>query len=77
MSDREQAARDVLVKERRVAKRHGGWGEVDPSHGKRAAKAKGTLRQCAHDIEAAAKKDGWDKAHRKTRCDYINKLTGG
>ena len=76
MNDRERAARDVLVKERRVAKKHGGWGEIDHSHLKRAAKAKATLKACARDIAAAAKDSGWDKAHRKSRFDYINKLTG-
>lgn len=76
MNDREQAARDVLVKERRIAKRHGGWDNIDDSHVKRAANAKATLRQCARDIAAAAEESGWQKAHRKTRFDYINQLTG-
>ncbi|HEV7805896.1 MAG TPA: M15 family metallopeptidase [Solirubrobacteraceae bacterium] len=76
MNDRERAARDVLVKERRVAKKHGGWGEVDDSHRKRAAKAKAELKACGRDIAAAAKESGWDKANRKARSDYINKLTG-
>jgi hypothetical protein len=76
MSDREQAARDALVKERRTARRHGGWADLDPSHRKRAAKAKGELKHCGRDIAAAAKKSGWDEAHRKARYDYIHKLIG-
>jgi len=76
MNDREQAARDILVKARRIAKRHGGWDKIDDSHLKHAAKAKATLRRCARDIAAAAKESGWKKAHRRARFDYINKLTG-
>jgi hypothetical protein len=77
MNDQERAARDVLIKERRVAKHNGGWGKLDPSHLERAQKAKATLRQCGHDIDAAAKESGWDKADRKTRRAYITKLIGG
>ncbi len=76
MNDRERAARDVLVKERRVAKKHGGWEHVDDSHLERASKAKATLKRCARDIAAAAKESGWNKANRKARFAYINKLTG-
>ena len=76
MNDREQAARDVLVKERRCAKRNGGWDKIDASHHHRAATAKFRLKQCACDIEAAAKQSGWKTAHRKERFDYINKLIG-
>ena len=77
MTDREQAARDLLVKERRVARRHDGWANVDPSHRQRASEAKATLGRCAGDIAAAAKESGWNKAGRKTRYEYINKLIGG
>ncbi len=76
MNDRERAARDVLVKERRVAKKHGGWANVDHIHTKRAMKAKATLRRCARDIAAAARESGWDRANRRARFDYINRLTG-
>ena len=76
MNDRERAARDVLVKERRVAKRHGGWEKVDPSHLARALKAKATLERCAHDIAAAAQESGWNRANRRVRFQYINRLTG-
>ncbi|MEA2154120.1 MAG: hypothetical protein QOE11_260 [Solirubrobacteraceae bacterium] len=76
MNDEERAARDILVKERRVAKRHGGWAQLDPSHRARAMKAKSQLKQCGRDIAVAAKESGWDKADRKKRYDYINKLTG-
>lgn len=76
MNDRERAARDVLVKERRVAQRHGGWSALDASHVERARRAKSELRHCARDIAAAAKKDGWQKCDRKVRFAYINQLTG-
>jgi hypothetical protein len=73
MNAKERAARDILVSERRVAKRHGGWKNVDDSHRARAAKAKATLRQCGWDIAAAAKESGWHKADRRKRHDYIQK----
>ncbi len=76
LSEREQAARDVLVKERRIAKRHGGWEHVDAQHRERAAQAKAALKHCAVAIDAAAKDSGWNKAHRKTRYEYINQLIG-
>jgi hypothetical protein len=76
MNAKERAARDILVNERRVAKRNGGWQKVDDSHRQRAAKAKATLRQCGIDIAVAAKESGWEKANRKARYDYIQKLIG-
>jgi hypothetical protein len=76
MNDSERAARDVLVKERRVAKNNGGWDKVDDSHLERASKAKSRLKACGREIAAAAKDSGWEKAHRKARFDYINQLTG-
>jgi len=76
MTDRERAARDILVKERRVARRHGGWDKLDPVHLKRAMRAKAELKRYARDIAKAAEESGWDKANRKVRRDYIDKLVG-
>src|SRR5262245_30034498 len=47
LSDTEREARDVLVKERRTARRHGGWDKIDDSHLERAKRAKKELRKCA------------------------------
>jgi len=77
LTDRERAARDALVMERRIAKRHGGWERLDHSHHFRAVQAKATLVRCAAIIAAAAKESGWRKFSRKTRYDYINKLIRG
>jgi len=76
MTDREQAARDTLIQERRTAKKHGGWQHVDDSHRERAVQAKQTLKSCAAEIAHAAKDSGWKENNRKPRYDYINKLTG-
>lgn len=76
MRDCEQAARDTLIKERRVARRNGGWDHVERRHRERAAQAKAELNRYARDIAVAARSTGWDKMHRKARFDYINKLTG-
>ena len=76
MNEAEREARDMLVRQRRVARKAGGWSKVDPIHLERAVKAKNDLRQRAADIRSAAKDGGWDKNYRKERFDYINKLIG-
>jgi hypothetical protein len=76
LSERERAARDILVKERRVAKRSGGWSALNATHRQRAMQAKADLRRYARDIAAAAEQSGWDKVNRKIRYEYINKLIG-
>jgi len=76
LSDSEKAARDTLVKERRVAKRNGGWAKVDDSHLRRASRAKARLRSQLREIREAAQKDGWGKNNRKQRADYIKTLLG-
>jgi hypothetical protein len=76
MTESERASRDILIKERRVAKVNGGWKGVDPIHRQRAMTAKADLKAAATNIAATASQSGWDKANRKVRYDYINKLTG-
>jgi hypothetical protein len=76
MNEAERAARDMLIRQRRVARRAGGWSKVDDSHLKKAVQAKKDLRQCASNIRSAAKDSGWDENHRKARYDYANKLIG-
>ena len=76
MNDREREARDVLIRQRRVARRAGGWSKVDDQHLKKAKQAKKDLRQYAINIRVAAEKTGWDENHRKARFNYINKLIG-
>lgn len=70
----EKDARNVLVKERRTAKRHGGWDKIDDSHLKRAAEAKRFLRAQVRAIEQGARRGGWDKADRRRRHDYLKGL---
>jgi hypothetical protein len=72
----EKAARDTLVKERRIAKRHGGWEKVDKSHLERASRAKSKLAVQLRQIREAAAKSGWGQMHRKERADYIKQLIG-
>ena len=76
MNEDERAARDVLVRQRRVARKAGGWSKVEPFHLKRAVEAKQALRKLAANIRSAADDGGWEKNHRKARYDYINKLIG-
>jgi len=74
LTDRERTWRDILIKERRIARRHGGWSALDPSHLSRALEAKRCLRKRMRDIARAAEKDGWSKNNRRTRYDYIKQL---
>jgi len=74
LTDDERQWRNVLVKERRVARRHGGWDKVDKSHLAQAVTAKNHLREQLREIAKAAEKDGWSKNQRKTRYDYMKKL---
>lgn len=69
----EKAARDTLVKERRVARRHGGWDKVDDSHRAAAAKAKARLKVQLAQIREAGDPD---KMHRCERAAYIRQLIG-
>jgi D-alanyl-D-alanine carboxypeptidase len=77
LTDREKHWRDVLLKQRRIARRHGGWREVDPSHLRMAVEAKKKLRAKMRKIAKNAEQSGWEKAHRRVRYDYMKKLVQG
>jgi D-alanyl-D-alanine carboxypeptidase len=74
LTESERQLRNVLVKERRVARHNGGWEKVDKSHRARAVQAKKDLRAQMRNIAKAAEKDGWSKNQRRTRYDYMKKL---
>lgn len=74
LSDGEREARDILVKQRRVARRNGGWRKVDKSHLARAVEAKRRIRAQMSRIAKAAESDGWEKNQRQVRYDYLKKL---
>jgi hypothetical protein len=74
MTDGEQYWRNVLIRERRIAKRHGGWNKVGGDHLAMAVRAKKNLRKKMKAIQDAAASSGWGRFHRKERYDYIKKL---
>jgi hypothetical protein len=76
MNDKEREARDILVRQRRVARRAGGWSNVDRMHLDKAKQAKQDLRQYAINLRVAAERTGWDENHRRARYAYINQLIG-
>ncbi|MBE2314471.1 D-alanyl-D-alanine carboxypeptidase family protein [Solirubrobacter sp. CPCC 204708] len=76
MSDKEREARDILLHQRRVARRAGGWSQVDEMHLRKAKQAKKDLRQYAVNLRVAAERTGWDENHRRARYAYINQLIG-
>jgi hypothetical protein len=77
LTDNEKHWRNVLVRERKIAKKHGGWDKVGATHLAQAKQAKRHLRQNKKAIEAAAKKGGWKKNNRIKRHRYIKKLLQG
>jgi hypothetical protein len=77
LTEHERQWRNVLVRQRRVARRHGGWKQVDPSHLAQAVEAKKKLRRRMRTIAEKAEKGGWEKNHRRVRHDYIKQLVKG
>jgi hypothetical protein len=77
LNEHERQWRNVLVRQRRVARRHGGWRKVDPSHLAQAVEAKKKLRARMRKIAKAAETSGWEKNQRRTRYDYMKKLVSG
>lgn len=77
LTEGEKKWRNVLIRERRIAKRNGGWNKVGPDHLSMATRAKKELRKKMKAVEDAAKKSGWSKMQRKTRYDYMKKLVNG
>ena len=74
LTDGERAARNTLVKERRVARRNGGWSKVDKSHLAHAVEAKQEIKAQMKRIAKSAETDGWKKNQRQVRYDYLKKL---
>jgi hypothetical protein len=74
LNERERQWRNVLIRERRVARRHGGWSKVDASHLARAVDAKKKLKADMRKIAKNAEKSGWNKNQRRVRYDYIKQL---
>ena len=77
MTDKEKRWRNVLVRERRIAKRAGGWDKVGAAHIAQARQAKRHLRQSKRLIEKAARRNGWKRNRRIVRHRYIKKLLRG
>ena len=63
---------DVLEEERRIAARNGGWDKVDPSHLKRAGRAKADLRKR---VALLAHDDGGN-SHRRQRIAALRQALG-
>jgi hypothetical protein len=73
----EKKWRNVLIRERRIAKRNGGWKKVGGDHQAMAVRAKKELRKQMKAIEDAAKKSGWRRLNRRVRYDYMRTLVNG
>lgn len=79
LRDDEREQMETLDKERRIAKRNGGWDEIDPGHLERAKAAKNWLAERRKELWHKAKDDGpdgWEKWHRRERYALIKHATG-
>jgi hypothetical protein len=65
--------RTRLRNTRAAAKKKGGW-EKNPKLAKQLEHEKDALRRSRAGIKKAAKRDGWQKKHRKARYDYLGRL---
>jgi|SRR3954454_16861813 hypothetical protein len=80
MTKNEKKWRNVLLRERKIAKRSGGWSKVGGDHLSMAKRAKKELRKAIKRIDNQAKSKGsggYSKAHRKGRKAYMQKLIKG
>lgn len=76
LNARERAHARCLEFERRVAQRHGGWSRVHRSHLERAVKCKSALRTDRARIGRAARRDGWQRWHRRARYRVLAQIIG-
>jgi len=79
LTDNEREAVTELERERRSARRNGGWDKIDPTHLENAKRLKGVIRGCVEAIRRAANGEphGWDKNHRRERLDVLTGAIGG
>ena len=69
---------NTLANERRIAKRNGGWQQVDASHLSNATAAKDWLVARRKELwqKATNEPRGWDRLHRRERFELIKEATG-
>jgi len=77
LTSSEKYYRDVLVRERTSAKRHGGYDKLSDEHRSRAVDAKEWIKKRCLQIEDDAKDTGWHKNDRRTRHDYLKAILDG
>jgi putative chitinase len=78
LRDDERERMEMLAKERKIAKRNGGWKEIDPSHLARASEAKQWLITRSEELEAkaTAEPNGWGRFSRRKRYDLMKEAAG-
>ena len=78
LTDDERKHMETLTAERRIARRRGGWKEIDDGHLARANAAKAWLVERTAELEtrAAAEPNGWKRFGRRRRYDLIKEVTG-
>jgi len=77
LRDDEREHMETLAKERRIAKRNGGWDKVDPSHLRAASEAKHWLIDRHNELRRKATEQprGWDKWNRRARYELLTNAT--
>lgn len=79
LTDREAKARRILLRERRIARKAGGWAAVSSEHVRKAKAAKADLRRYRTHIKQRVKREdsGWERYHRAERYRSMGKALKG
>jgi predicted chitinase len=78
LMDAEREQLEALALARRVAERHGGWENIDPSHLARARASRAWLRARVAELRELAEGEpgGWEKAGRRIRVEIMRDAIG-
>lgn len=76
LTDAERERVEILTMARKVAARHGGWENIDPSHLARARTSRAWLRARVAELRELAERepDGWERAGRKIRVEIMTQV---
>lgn len=77
LTNDEKHWRNVLIRERRIARRKGGWDKVGANHLVLAKRAKRHIKSKLKELEQAAHRSGWNRNNRRRRYDYLKELLRG
>src|SRR5829696_5414029 len=75
LTDQERKSLADLYRERRIAKRNGGWDKIDASHLRNAEDLKAWLTDRRKEVWRDGKREGWKKNNRRRRYIILKRAT--